>query len=183
MNNEDFQLVVKALHFATQKHKNQRRKGADAIPYINHPVDLLHILVNEADIVDPVVLCAALLHDTVEDTSTSPDELRSIFGDEITNVVLEATDDKRLPKEQRKQLQIEHAAHASPRAKLVKLADKICNLQDMAISPPAGWSDERIAAYFDWASQVVEKLRGTHPVLENIFEKAHDMKASRLNRT
>ena len=119
-----------------------------------------------------------MLHDTIEDTETTADELRALFGDQVASVVLEVTDDKSLDKAQRKQLQIEHAAHCSPQAKLVKLADKICNLRDLLTSPPADWSAERKQAYFDWAAAVVAGLRGVHPGLEAVF---NGLQARRLN--
>jgi len=112
---------------------------------------------------------AAVLHDTLEDTETTAAELEALFGREVTSIVLEVTDDKSLGKNVRKQRQIEHAPHSSPKARLVKLADKICNLRDIIASPPAEWSAERKQAYFDWAAQVVTGLRGTHPGLEAVF--------------
>ena len=172
MNTTDIGIVIRAAKFAADKHRMQRRKDADASPYINHPIALADVLANEGGVDDPVVLCAALLHDTIEDTDTSADELRQAFGDEVAGVVLEVTDDKALPKQQRKALQIEHARHASPRARLVKLADKICNLRDMAASPPADWPAQRKAEYFDWAAEVVAGLRGCHPALEALFDEA-----------
>lgn len=165
--------VLHALAFAAHKHSGQRRKDAEASPYINHPIALANLLVNEAGIEDLIVICAALLHDTVEDTQTTPQELEREFGAEIAGVVRELTDDKSLPKEERKRLQILHAHTLSPRAKLVKLADKICNLRDVASRPPANWSLERRQGYFDWARAVVDRLRGTHPKLEAIFDRAY----------
>lgn len=162
--------LVQAMAFAADKHRNQRRKDAEASPYINHPIALANVLANEGGVQDVTVLCAAVLHDTIEDTETTADELRALFGDQVAAVVLEVTDDKSLDKAQRKQLQIEHAAHCSPQAKLVKLADKICNLRDLLTSPPAGWSAERKQAYFDWAAAVVAGLRGVHPRLEAVFD-------------
>ena len=117
-----------------------------------------------------VVLCAAVLHDTIEDTETSSAELAAIFGPQVTAIVLEVTDDKSLDKPVRKQRQIEHAPHISREAKLVKLADKICNLRDILVSPPADWSAERKQGYFDWAAQVVAGVRGVHPGLEAVFD-------------
>jgi guanosine-3',5'-bis(diphosphate) 3'-pyrophosphohydrolase len=163
-------LVIKATQFAADKHRNQRRKDVDASPYINHPIALASILCNEGGVEDPVVLCAALLHDTIEDTDTTSQELVETFGVEITNVVLEVTDDKALAKEVRKEEQVRHAPHISTEAKLVKLADKICNLRDILASPPADWSAERKRTYFDWAARVVAGLRGVHPGLEAIFD-------------
>ena len=164
--------VFQALAFAARKHRDQRRKDEDASPYINHPIALADILVNEGGVTDHVVLCVAILHDTIEDTETTYEELVVAFGREIADVVAEVTDDKSLDKAERKLLQIEHAAHASPRAKLVKLADKTCNLRDLATTPPADWSDERRREYFDWAKKVVAGLLGTNAALEAAFDAA-----------
>ncbi len=166
-------LVLKALAFAAHKHRDQRRKDEEASPYINHPIALATLLWHEGGITDPVVLAAALLHDTIEDTDATFDELRAEFGEAIADVVLEVTDDKRLSKAERKHLQIEHAAGISREAKLVKLADKICNLRDVVASPPRGWPIERRREYFDWAKQVVDRMRGTHAGLEALFDRAH----------
>lgn len=161
---------VKAVAFAAEKHRNQRRKDAEASPYINHPIALANVLANEGGVVDVTVLCAAVLHDTIEDTETTADELNALFGPKVAAVVMEVTDDKSLEKSVRKQLQVEHAPHTSPEAKLVKLADKICNLRDILASPPADWPAERKQAYFDWAALVVAGLRGIHPGLESVFD-------------
>jgi len=167
---------IQAVAFAADKHRKQRRKDAEASPYINHPIDLANVLANEGGVQDVTVLCAAVLHDTIEDTETTADELRALFGDQVASVVLEVTDDKSLGKAQRKQLQIEHAAHSSPQAKLVKLADKICNLRDLLASPPADWSAERKQDYFDWATNVVAGLRGAHPGLEAVFDGLYEQR-------
>ena len=162
-----------AISFAATKHRDQRRKDLAASPYINHPIALANVLANEAGIDDERVLIAAVLHDTVEDTETAEQELVKEFGHEIAGIVLEVTDDKALPKAERKRLQVEHAGTISRRAKLVKLADKICNLRDLANSPPADWPLQRRRDYFDWAKEVVDGLRGTHPGLETIFDEAY----------
>ena len=162
--------ILRAAQFAAEKHKNQRRKDAKASPYINHPLALANVLAVEGGIEDPDVICAALLHDTIEDTDTTAEELRAAFGEKITNIVLEVTDDKTLDKALRKEEQVRHAPHISSEAKLVKLADKICNLRDILASPPAGWPTERKRAYFEWAARVVAGLRGTHPGLEAVFD-------------
>jgi guanosine-3',5'-bis(diphosphate) 3'-pyrophosphohydrolase len=166
-------IVIKALAFAADKHRNQKRKDADASPYINHPIGLADVLANEAFIEDERVLVAAILHDTMEDTETTEQELIRLFGKDVADIVLEVTDDKSLPKAERKRLQIEHAPSLSRRAKLVKLADKICNLRDVATSPPTSWPLERKQEYFDWAKAVVDGLRGVHPELERIFDEAY----------
>lgn len=171
-------LLLKATQFAADRHRNQRRKDTEASPYINHPIALANVLANEGGVTDPVVLCAALLHDTIEDTDTTAEELSSMFGDAIAGVVLEVTDDKSLPKAKRKELQIEHARHASPQAKLVKLADKICNLRDIAATPPADWDQKRKDQYFDWAKSVIDGVRGTHAQLEAIFDAAYARKSA-----
>lgn len=164
-------VFVKAVAFAADKHRNQRRKDADASPYINHPIALANVLANEGGVTDVAVLCAAVLHDTIEDTETTSEELTAIFGSQITAIVLDVTDDKSLDKHVRKQHQIEHAPHISREAKLVKLADKICNLRDILASPPADWSSERKQGYFDWAAKVVAGVRGVHPELEAAFDR------------
>jgi guanosine-3',5'-bis(diphosphate) 3'-pyrophosphohydrolase len=169
----DLPLILRALAFAAHKHRDQRRKDARASPYINHPVALAAILSNEGGVDDTDVLCGALLHDTLEDTETSPSELAAGFGKAICGIVEEVTDDKRLPKAERKRLQIEHAPLLSDRAKLVKLADKIANIRDVADHPPEGWSLERRQQYFDWAKNVVDGLRGIHPGLEAVFDAAY----------
>lgn len=173
VTNNTSALLLRAVAFAAHKHRNQRRKDADASPYINHPIALANVLANEAAILDPTVLAAALLHDTIEDTDTTRAELESEFGLTIATIVAEVTDDKSLPKAERKRLQIEHAAHISTSAKLVKLADKICNLRDVANSPPADWAVDRKRDYFDWARVVVDRMRGTHEALEQVFDSAY----------
>jgi guanosine-3',5'-bis(diphosphate) 3'-pyrophosphohydrolase len=166
-------LLLRALAFAAHKHRDQRRKDAEASPYINHPIAVADVLVNEGGITDVEVLCAGLLHDTVEDTDTTAHELAQAFGARVAGIVAEVTDDKRLPKAERKRLQIEHAAGLSAEAKLVKLADKICNLRDVATRPPAQWDLARRQEYFEWAKQVVEGVRGAHPRLEAAFDSAY----------
>jgi guanosine-3',5'-bis(diphosphate) 3'-pyrophosphohydrolase len=159
-----FPDFVRALAFASRKHSRQRRKDAGALPYINHPIALVSILAVEAGIADRDTLCAALLHDTIEDTDTSVEELVEAFGHPVAALVQEVTDDKQLPKEEHKAHQVEHAAHLSPKARLVKLADKIANLRDVADSPPIGWSLERRQEYFDWAKQVVDRILVRLPI-------------------
>jgi GTP diphosphokinase / guanosine-3',5'-bis(diphosphate) 3'-diphosphatase len=169
-------LLLKALAFAAHKHRDQRRKDPAASPYINHPIALADVLVNEGGVTDVEVLCAALLHDTVEDTDTTPQELEENFGPRIARIVAEVTDDKDLSKAERKRLQVEHAAQLSPEAKLVKLADKICNLRDVAERAPESWDLARRREYFDWAKRVVDGLRGAHPSLEAAFDAAYAMR-------
>ena len=167
----DTALIVRAAAFAAERHRDQRRKDADASPYINHPLALADVLANEGGVTEAIVLAAALLHDTIEDTATTARELAEAFGEDVAGIVLEVTDDKSLPKAERKERQVEHASHLSARARLVKLADKICNLRDMSDRPPADWSIERRREYFDWAKRVIDGLRdGANPHLEALFD-------------
>ena len=122
---------------------------------------------------DIEVICGALLHDTVEDTDATAEEMEAEFGKSIRDMVMEVTDNKTLPKLERKRLQIEHAPYISERAKLVKLADKISNLRDIESCPPVDWSLERRQQYYDWAKKVVDGLRGVHPGLEKLFDVAY----------
>jgi guanosine-3',5'-bis(diphosphate) 3'-pyrophosphohydrolase len=160
-------LILKAINFAADKHRGQSRKDADNTPYINHPITLANLLANYAGISDVNVIAAAVLHDTVEDTDATVDDIEELFGRTIRDIVIEVTDDKSLPSQERKRLQIEHADKLSHEAKLVKLADKICNLQDILARPPVKWSLERRREYFDWAKAVIEKLRGTNDQCKN----------------
>ena len=165
----DLGPLMKALAFAAHKHRNQRRKGADPQPYISHPIAVANILVNEGGVHDLDTLCAAVLHDTVEDTGTTHEELEQAFGPAIAGLVAEVTDDKKLDKEVRKQHQVDHAPHLTPGAALIKLADKTANLRDILAAPP-DWSRERKREYFAWAKRVVDGLRGVHPGLEEVFD-------------
>ena len=174
LDREAFSDFVRALAFASRKHSQQRRKDEDASPYINHPIALVSILAVEAGIHDPDVLCAALLHDTIEDTETSVEELVEAFGGHVATLVQEVTDDKGLPKAERKLRQIEHAAHLSPKARSVKLADKIANLRDVADSPPVNWPLTRRQEYFDWAKQVVDQIREPPRELLSLFTDIYD---------
>ncbi|HEX7437120.1 MAG TPA: HD domain-containing protein [Caldimonas sp.] len=167
---------IDALAFAAAKHRNQRRKDVDASPYINHPIELARVLSAEGGVLERLPLLAALLHDTIEDTETTEAELAARFGPKVAAVVLEVTDDTSLPKSRRKDLQVEHAPHVSREAQLVKLADKICNLRDVAFNPPAQWSLERRREYFDWGARVIDGVRGVHPKLEAIFDSAYALR-------
>ena len=131
--------VIKAIDFAAHKHRDQRRKDAGKTPYINHPIDVVNILA-QSGVEDPNILAAAALHDTVEDTETTPAELEEHFGPKIRDIVLECSDDKAKTKVQRKLAQIEKAEKVSQEAKFVKTGDKISNLRGLSVTPPQGWS-------------------------------------------
>ena len=163
-------LIFKALRFAAEKHNDQRRKDAKASPYINHPIQVADILWRVGDVRDVNLLIASILHDTVEDTGTQPEEIQVLFGEEVMSLVQEVTDDKNLPKPVRKQLQVDHAPHKTTKAKLLKLADKISNVSDILTSPPKDWSQERLKEYLLWTERVVAGLRGVNENLERHYD-------------
>ena len=165
--------LFEALAFAAHKHRAQRRKDVEASPYINHPIALARTLAVEGGVTDLKTLIAAVLHDTVEDTDTTFEEIGAMFGAKVADIVREVTDDTQLEKADRKRLQIEHAPHLSKRAALVKLADKTSNLRDVATSPPRGWPLERKRAYFDWAKAVIDELPAVNKRLRAAFDEAY----------
>jgi guanosine-3',5'-bis(diphosphate) 3'-pyrophosphohydrolase len=164
-------LLLRALEFAAAKHRDQRRKGRGASPYINHPIEVARALADVGGVSDPEILSAAILHDTVEDTQTTPAELEERFGARIRSLVEEMTDDKKLSQPERKRLQIVHAPTLSPGARLIKLGDKLCNVRDVIHDPPPSWDPVRRKAYLNWAGEVVDQIRGTNPALESAFDK------------
>jgi guanosine-3',5'-bis(diphosphate) 3'-pyrophosphohydrolase len=162
--------VLAALKFAARKHRDQRRKNVESSPYINHVIEVASVLASEGEVTDGTLLVAAILHDTVEDTDTTFEELTAEFGPDVSALVREVTDDKTLPKAERKRLQVEHAPGSSPLARQLKIADKVANLRDVAASPPSHWPMERRHAYLDWALDVVAGCRGVNPGLDAAFD-------------
>lgn len=163
--------LLRALAFAAERHRRQRRKDSDRTPYINHPIAVAEAIAALGQVEDLEILQAALLHDTLEDTATTPEELDARFGPAVRHLVEEVTDDKRLPKEERKRLQIEHSPRLSRSAQAIKIADKICNVADITPTQPADWPLERKRAYLAWAERVVEGCRGCNPGLERRFDE------------
>lgn len=163
--------LLHATRFAAERHAGQLRKGAHAEPYINHPIEVANLIANVGKIDDIDILMAGLLHDTVEDTATTPGELINLFGQTTCGYVLEVTDDKSLPKARRKELQIEHAPHMSRGAKIVKLADKISNIRDVIENPAVDWDIVRRREYVVWGVNVVAGLRGANIHLEDHFDR------------
>ena len=163
--------LLNAIAFAADKHRRQRRKDADASPYINHPIAVATALAVEGDVSDEATLLCAVLHDTVEDTDTTFLELEQHFGQEVADLVRELTDDKSLEKAERKRLQIEHAKVASLRAKQVKIADKICNVRDVTVCPPSHWPLQRRLDYLAWSEKVVAGCRGVNLKLDRAFDQ------------
>ncbi|XP_061742948.1 guanosine-3',5'-bis(diphosphate) 3'-pyrophosphohydrolase MESH1 isoform X1 [Nerophis ophidion] len=176
----DAVLLVETVDFAARKHRKQRRKDEEGTPYINHPIGVARILSHEGGVTDIETLQAALLHDTLEDTDTKNEELETKFGAIVARIVREVTDDKSLPKQERKRLQVEHAPHCSHQAKLVKLADKLYNLRDLNRCTPVGWTAERVQQYFVWASEVVKGLKGTNSALEEKLEELFKQRGVQL---
>jgi (p)ppGpp synthase/HD superfamily hydrolase len=172
MTDDGLLLAVAAVEFAAKRHVNQKRKGARAEPYFNHLAEVAGLIAVATDGTDPALVAASYLHDTLEDTPSEYEELLSLFGEDVAALVSAVTDDKSLPKAERKRLQIVHAAEASTRARLLKIADKISNLRSLAASPPADWDSGRAIEYVDWAEKVVAGCRGLNPGLEALFDAA-----------
>lgn len=167
------QLLLRALVFASAKHRLQRRKDREALPYIKHPIEVAAILA-DCGVDDADTLRAAILHDTIEDTETTAEELEAEFGPVVRRIVEEVTDDKRLPKPERKDQQVLMAASLSREAKLVKIADKTANTRDMVWSPPEAWDQERRETYLRWTARVVAGCRGVNAELEALYDTAFE---------
>lgn len=167
----DLPEILKAACFAALKHTGQTRKGPDRAPYINHPLEVANLLISLGGVVDPDILIAAFLHDTVEDTDVTTDEIREMFGQRVAGIVAEVTDDKSLQKQERKIKQVEHAPHLSVEAKQLKMCDKISNITDIVSNPPTGWSRERKLEYIEWGKRVFAGLRGVNKRLEDHFDR------------
>jgi (p)ppGpp synthase/HD superfamily hydrolase len=165
-------LVVNAADFAAKRHANQRRKGAAGEPYINHLAEVAMLLAGATGGNDAALVAAGFLHDTLEDTPTEYEELAALFGSDVADLVAAVTDDKSLPKAERKRLQVEHTPKKSVRARLLKLADKISNVRSLATSPPADWDVARALDYVDWAEGVAAGCRGLNATLEHLFDAA-----------
>lgn len=166
--------LLRAIRFAAEKHRDQRRKNAASAPYINHPIAVAELIHTVGRIRELTTLLGAVLHDTIEDTATSVQELAHLFGEEVAQLVVEVSDDKSLPKAERKRLQVATAGDKSPRARAIKLADMCCNMVDLARDPPVGWSRERQWGYLAWCEEVAAGLRGPHPLLEAHFDHILD---------
>ena len=172
--------LMRAVDYAARQHTAQRRKGERAEPYVNHLTEVAALLADATAGADPVLVMAGLLHDTLEDTDTTFEDLEQRFGSDVASLVAEVTDDKSLPKEQRKRLQVEKTPHKSVRARLLKLADKTSNLRSLVDSPPRGWSAERLGDYVMWAEAVALSCRGLNPRLDEAFAAAYAQARERL---
>ncbi|MFM2124169.1 MAG: hypothetical protein RL328_620 [Acidobacteriota bacterium] len=171
MKQKNIAPILEAALFAAERHAQQKRKGAAAEPYVNHLLEVAHLASVALEEPDPSLIVAALLHDTIEDVGVTAEELSKRFGADAASLVLAVTDDKSLPKAERKRLQIEHAHKLSKRAQIIKLADKISNLRSLLSSPPAHWDEERKRQYLQWAKDVVAGLTAPSPVLKEEFDQ------------
>ena len=165
-------MVTRALHFAAVKHVEQRRKGSAAEPYVNHLIEVTHLLAEATGGGDSGLLVAGALHDVVEDQSVTFAELTRLFGPDVSALVMEVTDDKNLLKAERKRLRIAHAGGKSARAKCIKLADKTSNLRAIVASPPKDWPRARLAEYVGWARAVGVQCLGVNERLDEVFGAA-----------
>lgn len=165
-------MFLRVLSFAADRHRGQTRKDIHKTPYILHPIAVATVLAVEGNVADETLLIAALLHDTVEDVGVTCEEIAGLFGEVVARLVMEVTDNKELPKQTRKELQVKHALLASDPAKQLKIADKISNIRDIMHSPPHGWSLERRQKYLSWTKRVVDNCRGINPVLEAVYDAA-----------
>jgi guanosine-3',5'-bis(diphosphate) 3'-pyrophosphohydrolase len=173
--------ILRAATYAATQHGSQKRKDKTGLPYINHPLGVAEILARVAQVSDPLILQSALLHDTVEDTDTTPGDLERMFGPEVRDIVMEVTDDESLPKAERKQKQIDNAPNLSRKARLIRIADKIYNCSEIRPDCPHEWSQEKKLAYLGWAETVVDKIRGTHAALERLFDETVEASRKSLN--
>lgn len=167
----NLETILEATIFAARKHQGQVRKDQRASPYITHPLAVCREIYTTGQVSELNILIGAILHDTIEDTHTTTDEIREHFGEEVLAIVLELTDDKSLPKELRKQLQVTHAPDLSYPARIIKLADKLVNCRDILHTPPKNWDLVRRQEYIQWAADVVAQIRGTNTLLEAAFDE------------
>jgi guanosine-3',5'-bis(diphosphate) 3'-pyrophosphohydrolase len=161
--------IADAILYAAECHADQVRKDGKT-PYINHPLQVMHHLVHLANCDDDELLCAAILHDVIEDTGVRKIELEKRYTKRISDLVVELTDDKTLSKTERKLMQIEQAHSLSYDARLIRISDKICNVNDIHTAPPLNWSIAQRLNYITWSLAVVERIRGTNTELENYFD-------------
>jgi uncharacterized protein (UPF0147 family) len=169
--NADLRRLTKALVFAAEAHRNQRRKGAAQEPYLNHLIEVLDLVVQTTDGIETDVLIAAVLHDVVEDTPTSYDDVAKNFGERVAKIVRENSDDMSLPKAERRRARIAGMQLKSREARLVKMADVISNLRAIAVSPPAGWPTDRKLGYLEGCRQLIDAGRGTDATIERTFDE------------
>ena len=173
-------LVSEAADFAARRHSGQQRKGRGSEPYINHLAEVANLLSIAADGIDAELVAAGWLHDAIEDTATTREELAQKFGDRVAALVVEVTDDMTLPKQQRRQKQIVDAPRKSPGAKLIKIADKISNIRARIVPQPNQAERDDLMDYVAWAEKVVAGCRGVNAVLDRMFDETVTLARSTL---
>jgi (p)ppGpp synthase/HD superfamily hydrolase len=175
--------IMRAADAAARWHVDQRRKGSAQEPYVNHLLEVATLVAQATGGTDTDAIIAALLHDTIEDQNVTAETIAGEFGQHVADIVMEVTDDKSLPKAERKRQQVESASKRSREAKLIKLADKTSNVRAVTTSPAVDWQMKRRLEYIEWAKEVVAGLRGTSPWLEQQFDEAGDQAMRSLNPT
>jgi (p)ppGpp synthase/HD superfamily hydrolase len=173
-------LVSEAADFAARRHIGQQRKGRGSEPYVNHLAEVANLLSIAADGTDAELVAAGWLHDTIEDTATTREELAQKFGDHVAALVVEVTDDMTLPKQERRQRQIVDASRKSPGAKLIKIADKISNIRARILPQPKQEERDDLIDYVSWAERVVAGCRGVNAVLDRMFDETVTLARSTL---
>ena len=173
-------LVSEAADFAARRHSGQQRKGRGSEPYVNHLAEVAKLLSIAADGTDAELVAAGWLHDTIEDTATTREELAQKFGDRVAALVVEVTDDMTLPKQERRRKQIVDASRKSPGAKLIKIADKISNIRARILPQPNQDERDDLIDYVNWAEKVVAGCRGVNAVLDRKFDETVTLARSTL---
>jgi (p)ppGpp synthase/HD superfamily hydrolase len=174
-------LVSEAADFAARRHSGQQRKGRGSEPYVNHLAEVANLLSIATDGTDAELVAAGWLHDTIEDTATTREELAQEFGERVTALVVEMTDDMTLPKQERRQKQIVDAPRKSPGAKLIKIADKISNIRARIVPQPNQGEHDDLIDYVAWAEKVVAGCRGVNAALDRMFDDTVKLARSALS--
>jgi guanosine-3',5'-bis(diphosphate) 3'-pyrophosphohydrolase len=173
-------LVSEAAELAARRHNGMARKGRGNEPYINHLAEVANLLSAATDGADAELVAAGWLHDSIEDTETTREELAQKFSERVASLVVECTDDMNLPKAERRRLQVVHAPHKSPSAKLIKIADKISNIGARIHPDPSAEERDDLVDYTNWAEQVVAGCRGGNAWLDAKFDDTVQLVRSAL---
>jgi (p)ppGpp synthase/HD superfamily hydrolase len=173
-------MVSEAAELAARQHSGMQRKGRSGEPYINHLAEVASLLAQATEGRDAELVAAGWLHDTIEDTGLTHDQLVAQFGNRVASLVSEVTDDMSLPKDERRRRQIEEAPKKSPAAKLIKIADKISNIRARIVDDPSAADRAELADYVEWAEKVVAGCRGGNPILDRWFDETAKQARSTL---
>ena len=173
-------LISEAAELAARRHNGMARKGRGNEPYINHLAEVANLLAAVTEGADPELVAAGWLHDTIEDTETTREELAERFSERVADLVVECTDDMSLPKPVRRERQIADAPHKSPDAKLIKIADKISNIRARILPNPSDAERDDLIDYVTWAEKVVAGCRGGNAILDRTFDDTVKLARSML---